>query len=449
MNAFLTNLVNHLLTFLFLGVLFAMSIQGMDHRHNFALRSVALVSFSLLLCALFAFVETRVLSSLKPYLGLILDAMLYLVVILASIFLVSTNRSTRFFLASVVLLCEYPIELFTDLTRNILSSVNIQLTPYWVWLLSLLFFFVDLFYAYFAYLKPNRGNVEKVSSHLVSVFFVLFLFFIVLFKASKIAVSSKALSFSLVLSIVELFYVVLMTSLFFTLMRNEENETNLSVLKQMWNEDRKQYQIQKENMDIINIKCHDLRHQIQNFRSQGASSQGEAGVNAMMKQLENSIYIYDAVIQTGNEVLDVILSNVSLRANQKKIQLTAMVDGKSVLFLEEVDTYSLFGNMLDNALEYEEKIDDKSKCFISITVKRQGDFTHIHCENYFEEKKAPLRNKDGSFKTSKGDIVNHGYGIKSMELIVKKYGGQFDTYISDGMFQTDLLIPYREKEKTK
>lgn len=448
MNAFLTAFISHLLTLLFLSILLLMETRKMDLRHNATIRAVACFSVGLLLCALFAFLEGTVSATIAPYLGLVLDASLYLLLCLSVMILVSTNHSTHFFIDSVVLLCEFPIRAFTSLIMSVLSLLSVY-TPYYAeWLTRIGLFLIVVPYAYFVYMRNYRGNTEKLSSKEISIFFSLYLFCVILFEAGSIAISTKSPNFLLLLSIIEIFYVILMTALFLTMMHVEENETNLAILKQMWNEDRKQYQIQKENMDIINIKCHDLRHQIQNFR-ESPSMAGQEGAEALMNQLENSIYIYDSVIKTGNEVLDVILSNVSLRANQKKVQLTAMVDGKAVSFLEEADTYSLFGNMLDNALEYEDTLPDKSACFISLTVKKTQGFAHIHCENHYEGKNALKKDKKGNILTTKGDTINHGYGIKSMEQISKKYGGQFDVYIADGMFQVDILLPEPREEKTK
>jgi len=120
-----------------------------------------------------------------------------------------------------------------------------------------------------------------------------------------------------------------------------------------------------------------------------------------------------------------------------------MVDGKELLFMDDADIYSLFGNMLDNALEYEEKVSDKTERFISLTLKKVENFAHVHCENYYKDD-ADHHKKKG-FLTTKKDTINHGFGIKSMEQIVDKYQGQFDIIMADDMFQVDIMIPLKDK----
>jgi hypothetical protein len=415
----------------------------MDKRHNFVLRTISCISISILFATLFAYLESQVISTLASYLSLAFDALMYLCVIGSIFFLVSHTSSTKFFIATVIFLGKNFVFVFEQLVIALLSLLNIKLVYYFQWTLEVGIFALACLFIYFLFVKNFKGKIEPISYKYTVIFMGLFVSISLLFEASTIMITYKSSQFTLLLAIAELLYFVVMTSFFFFMMKQEENTAMLSVVKQMWNEDRKQYQIQKESMDIINIKCHDLRHQIQNYRDSNEAGNSKGGVDSMMKQLENSIYIYDAVIKTGNEVLDVILSNISLRCQKKEVQLTCMVDGKLMKFMEEADTYSLFGNMLDNALEYEEKVSDQHNRFISLTVKQIQGFAHVHCENYYEGNPTLVK---GKIVTTKGDNVNHGFGIKSMEQIVSKYEGRFDILIADDMFQIDIMIPLKESK---
>jgi sensor histidine kinase regulating citrate/malate metabolism len=188
--------------------------------------------------------------------------------------------------------------------------------------------------------------------------------------------------------------------------------------------------MQKEAVEMINIRVHDLKHQIQDMKNQGELT------DKMIRQLEDSADIYQSVVQTGNDVLDVILSSVSLRCQKNKTQLTVMADGLAVSFMDDTDIYSLFGNMMDNAIEYENSIEEENLRFISLTIKKKEDIVYIHSENYFG-KEMP---KDDFLMTTKNDFSNHGYGTKSMKKIVEKYKGVIHFYVADQMFQVDCMI---------
>ena len=44
------------------------------------------------------------------------------------------------------------------------------------------------------------------------------------------------------------------------------------------------------------------------------------------------------------------------------------------------------------------------------------------------------------FMTTKPDKKNHGYGMKSMKAVVKKYNGIMNTVIDDGIFYLDTIL---------
>ncbi|MBM6938527.1 hypothetical protein H7U37_08330 [Pseudoflavonifractor phocaeensis] len=69
----------------------------------------------------------------------------------------------------------------------------------------------------------------------------------------------------------------------------------------------RQYEISRDTIELINVKCHDIRYKLGSLAAQG----GGLGVEAMA-DLEKSISIYDARIETGNQLLDVLLTEKSL-----------------------------------------------------------------------------------------------------------------------------------------
>jgi len=72
----------------------------------------------------------------------------------------------------------------------------------------------------------------------------------------------------------------------------------------------------KENMEMFNLKCHDMKHQI---REIGANK----GIpHEALEEIESKITVYDSVVKTGNDVLDTILTEKNLKCNRDSITLT-------------------------------------------------------------------------------------------------------------------------------
>lgn len=224
--------------------------------------------------------------------------------------------------------------------------------------------------------------------------------------------------------------------------RNELHmRSELEAMQNIFTNQYQQYQQSKENIDIINRKYHDLKHQIAALRAETDQDRR----NAFLDEIEQDIKNYEAQNKTGNHVLDTILTSKSLYCAQKNIELTSVVDGKILDFMYTMDLCSIFGNALDNAIECEQRIKDYSKRLIHLTVSAQKGFALIRVENYCEEK---VRFEDHLPLTNKADKTLHGYGMKSMSHVAQKYGGTLMADQSNNWFELKILIPLpQSKEK--
>ncbi len=228
-------------------------------------------------------------------------------------------------------------------------------------------------------------------------------------------------------------------ALMFKLKEAKKTEKELAVVEQMWKEDKEHYELAKENIDIINIKCHDLKHQIAAIRHGGVIDP-----NAL-KEIENSVMVYGSIIKTGNDALDVVLTEKSLLCGKNKISLTYIADGEKINFMSASNIYSLFGNAVDNAIEYL-LTKEEDKRFIRLHVKGINNMVSIHIENYFEGK---LSYTNGLPVTTKGDKNYHGYGTFSMKRLVESYDGEMFVKDKDNLFSIDILIPIPEETDSK
>ena len=109
--------------------------------------------------------------------------------------------------------------------------------------------------------------------------------------------------------------------------------------------------------------------------------------------------------------------------------------------MKQSDIYSLFGNAIDNAIEAVERIEDDEKRCIIVRVKKSRGMVLVHIENYYN---GELSFKGGLPQTTKKDKRYHGFGMKSIRMIVEKYHGYFSTKSTDGIFSLDILLPVTE-----
>ncbi len=301
----------------------------------------------------------------------------------------------------------------------------------------LIWLFIQVFtvaLAFLLYRKLFSTFTEWYADIYNGIMCIVFGFAVVGLSFFDAFIMSMSISYHVLFVGCECFFGAVMIFLMYGIMKQNETDFQLSVLKQLWAKDRKQYELQKETIDIINIKCHDMKHQIRALKNSRMNEQALA-------EVEQLVDVFESRVKTGNEVLDVILSDMFLRCHEKGITLTAMADGKCLASMEEMDVYSLFYNMLENAFEYTQKIADVDKRFISVSVRRKNGGVCIHEENWFE---GSISFRDGVAGTTKEDKSAHGFGMKSMQRIVAKYSGTFNAYLEDDMFQVDVFLPCDE-----
>ena len=215
------------------------------------------------------------------------------------------------------------------------------------------------------------------------------------------------------------------------LIKNKELENDLDFTKKLNAQQKKNYEISKESIDLINMKCHDMRYQIRQIGKNKAISQDT------INEIEKAVSLFDSTVKTGNDVLDTILTEKSLKCSSNDIQLICVADGKVLNFMKDEDIYSLFGNALDNAIEATLKCNDVEKRIIDVELYSSGNLITISISNPNVEK---IILKDGLPLTTKNDHNSHGYGMKSIRYIVEKYNGNLIIDCNNNIFALSILL---------
>lgn len=290
----------------------------------------------------------------------------------------------------------------------------------------LLLFGVYIFLRKRENLQDDRSTIRAVSLAVIT--------FLVATVPSTFARAYQAESFALsvcikiFLLIIYAFILIMRSDIFFRSRIKQE----LYVTEQLLYQEKKHYDEIKNNIDVINMKCHDIKHQLDNFH--GRLTERE------LEELREAIQIYDSNIKTGNEILDTILFQKRLYCEKNGIKLKFMADGKLLNFMEGNDLYALITNALDNAAESVVKLDDQDKRIIDIHVWRENACAVIEVTNFF----CP-QTYEGA--TAKEDKVYHGYGIKSMKYITQKYGGTLDISRENNIFTLTITLPVRDAKQ--
>ena len=223
-------------------------------------------------------------------------------------------------------------------------------------------------------------------------------------------------------------------------LRELGDRMEIEMLRQMMEAQYANYQVSEQSVALVHQKYHDLKHQIAFLRDEITSEKKLE----YLDQMEEDIRTFEAQADTGNRILDTILTAKRLQCMNQGINMTCVADGKSLSFMEDMDITALFGNALDNAIESVMKVQDPSRRLIHVAVSRKKGFLVIEVGNAFEGK---ILFKKGLPQTTKGDERYHGFGTRSIQSRVRRYGGHVFFTAKNQWFELKATIPVRKAEE--
>ena len=243
-------------------------------------------------------------------------------------------------------------------------------------------------------------------------------------------------------NIVLQFYCISLLYLQSALFKKSSMRKELETIQLLWHQQKGQYQLSKETIELINHKCHDLKHQVQAIRAVKDEKERET----YLEKIEKSVQIYSAIVRTGNEILDTILTEKSLICENSGIHINCVADGSLLAFMNPVDLYTLFGNALDNAIEAVRKLESKEKRVIDIMLYERQSFLMLQIVNPMC---GEVKFEDGLPLTTKAKNGYHGYGMKSMLHTIQKYEGHLTTEVKNGCFYFNVMLPLERDSNKK
>ena len=243
-------------------------------------------------------------------------------------------------------------------------------------------------------------------------------------------------------NIVLQFYCITLLYLQSALFKKSSMRKELETIQLLWHQQKGQYQLSKETIELINHKCHDLKHQVQAIRVVKDEKERET----YLEKIEKSVQIYSAIVRTGNEILDTILTEKSLICENSGIHINCVADGSLLAFMNPVDLYTLFGNALDNAIEAVRKLESKEKRVIDIMLYERQSFLMLQIVNPMC---GEVKFEDGLPLTTKAKNGYHGYGMKSMLHTIQKYEGHLTTEVKNGCFYFNVMLPLERDSNKK
>lgn len=348
-------------------------------------------------------------------------------------------KETGYYGATVLINAEFGASLCWQVYYNFASDIPKAYQAFWR--IGELIFVYGLVYTAIYFMERRlRKDIEELRitcRELLSVFVIV----LMVYSVSNMSYVDPKWLFSSAMSR-DIFIIRTLTDLcglcllyaYHIQVRAMQMRFEMDTLQNIMEMQYKSYQMSQDNIDMVNQKYHDLKHQITLLK---AETETEKSME-YLERMELEIKSYEAQNKTGNKVLDAVLTVKSMACQSKGIELKCVVEGALLFFMDDMDVSALFGNMLDNAIESVEKLPDERMRLIRLYVVQEKQFLRICTENYCTEQ---IRFKKGMPVTTKKDKRLHGFGMKSIQSTVRKYDGSVMTALDSNWFEVKILIP--------
>ena len=200
---------------------------------------------------------------------------------------------------------------------------------------------------------------------------------------------------------------------------------------------------EQEYYDEINrryLESRKIRHDIHNHLlaintliETGNVEQAKRYISEVSEQLD----LIAMPVKTGRDVLDALLFKKTEQATEKGTHIMFEINAPfHDCNITDYDLCTLFGNILDNAIEAVNAGDR-----ISVIIGKQHDLFYISCENPFY---GELKQKGEKILSTKKEFGSHGFGLTRIKDTAKRYGGTVNITTENGIFRIEILINVTE-----
>lgn len=219
------------------------------------------------------------------------------------------------------------------------------------------------------------------------------------------------------------------------LMEKDSQMQKLRMLQEQTQNRMNLYQGMKDRYEQLRRYEHDYRNQLNCIQGMIGNGQTKEAVEYIAgltgKFQQNEMYV-----NTNHNVVNVMLNQKYLEARDKTIVITMDANDLSDLTISEEDIVTLLGNLLDNAIEACEKLEQDRVIRFKMILEEEQLVVSIR-----NPVKDPVQIRNNRIVTNKSDKSRHGIGLLNVDSVVRKNHGTYVLKCEDGWFSFSAVIP--------
>lgn len=283
--------------------------------------------------------------------------------------------------------------------------------------------------------KKQSYSLNKFQQVIqLSCFLISFIIATILWNISRMQ-SETSLMFStafILIAILNILLYILMNKM----QRDNVTKEEFNLLKASLSAQEKLALEVRERYTEIKMLRHDMKHYFTaaaELISDGKSKEAKEYIESV---IHDKINPAAAGINTGSAVVDAAITNKIVLCAKNGIEMKCLIDIQFI-GINDMDISILLSNLLDNAING----CDMSEPKIELVIKTKKSFTYITVKNKIS---ASVLAGNPNLITKKEDKKEHGFGIKSIQNIAKKYEGSAEFSEQEGYFIAEVWVKTAE-----
>ena len=279
-------------------------------------------------------------------------------------------------------------------------------------------------------------KIKKIKWHILCILFIIIYLYIVIYCFVQNKIDYSILGIAFISNIIFLVLILIIYFGYLNTMKNLEiQRKEILLLKEKTKNEIDYYR----EIDALHQEMKKIYHDLKNQILVASTIEKESLKEDYMESVHEYFKDYLLTINSGNGVLDILLQKKYDLCKKKGIDFTFNVDFSKGDFINLIDVGSIFGNILDNAIEACANLGDKKK-EINLFVGIMEGFIVIKIVNPFEK----ILKREGALLSLKQGNNKQGLGLNCLRDSLEKYSGTYHYEIKGDRFELTILIPIRQ-----
>lgn len=206
--------------------------------------------------------------------------------------------------------------------------------------------------------------------------------------------------------------------------------------------DQRYYSVLEKQNENLRIYAHDMKKHLNAIRALNQDAQ----IDSYLDQMSERLREYSQIGNSGNRMLDIICSKYAAECETKQIELHTDFRTANFTYIEDYDLVTVFGNLLDNAVEAAEKAEER---YITVQTAQKNTYDVVVIKNSCA---VPPHTENRELQTTKARRELHGLGLKSVAGVLQKYGGDYDWCFDSAKMQfcvTVMIAPPKSEDTNR